>query len=372
MDKNAGVIEDGLQKIINNNCPIIDTHCHIFNKDFVPDGFLGIRVPFTDKYLSDIAHFLDKLNPFTDADPLSYLSYFVDFFNNRSMEAVLLKLFTYYPDDTIFCPLMMDMQYGVKGKLKKDVFTQLDEMNQLKNKYKNRILPFVAIDPRNPSAEELFDKAFSTGYNFTGVKIYPSLGYLPTHPVLMKIFAKCEQHSIPVITHCGRGDVRYNKGFTIKNIESEGSTPVTKTFFSISAVTQYFNAPSKWEPVLEKYKKLKLDFAHFGGDDEWIKFGRLQENSWVTKIIELMQKYPGVYADCSYNIYNRKVTEYLRECMKRNPLILDRVLYGSDYYMSVMKGHFRGMKTDFMTDIGSVYFDRMARTNPVRFLFGTV
>ena len=52
-----------------------------------------------------------------------------------------------------------------------------------------------------------------------------------------------------------------------------------------------------------------------------------------------------------------------------NEFILNKTLYGSDYYMIVTKGHFRSIKTDFIMRMGDWIMRKIAYENPRRFLF---
>lgn len=114
--------------------------------------------------------------------------------------------------------LMMDMERGITGGVEEDFIGQMKKVLELKNDYqfsygsdvdnftgKDHLLPFLAIDPNNPDAFSLFLSAFAKTINdtdmdeleqttpFVGIKIYPSLGYLPNHPTLMDIFEVCEE-----------------------------------------------------------------------------------------------------------------------------------------------------------------------------------
>jgi len=42
---------------------------------------------------------------------------------------------------------------------------------------------------------------------FKGIKIYPPLGYLPTHPNLAPVFDYCVQYDIPITLHCSPGGI---------------------------------------------------------------------------------------------------------------------------------------------------------------------
>lgn len=364
-------IPDAMKQVIKTKNPIFDVHCHIFNKDNVPDKYLGIKIPLTQAFLDSISHFLKNLIPNNDNDKFSNLGYFIDVFNNLTMEEIFIKFLDYYADsNVIFCALMMNMESygnsGIKGKLAKKIDIQLNEMKEMRDKYPDKILPFLAINPNNPDLDEIIKKAFSDEYNFFGIKIYPSLGYLPTHPNLMKVFAMCEEKNIPVITHCGNADVHTSYHY-FKTID--GNTEQKKKYFlSINDYAKYFNNPVKWELVLKSFPKLRLNFGHFGGFEEWEKFSTGNNNTWVSRIIDYMNKYENVYADLSFNIFDKKIFDLYKRMLSDNKLIRERTLYGSDYYMVVSKGHFRSMKTDFFSFMGDEIINQIAYNNPIKYL----
>ena len=49
---------------------------------------------------------------------------------------------------------------------------------------------------------------------FKDIKIYPPLGYLPTHPNFCEIFEYCSRHNIPITLHCPEGGMQ---NFRIEN-----------------------------------------------------------------------------------------------------------------------------------------------------------
>ncbi|MGC9344799.1 MAG: amidohydrolase family protein [Bacteroidales bacterium] len=357
-----------------------DVHAHIFNYQDVPNGFLGIRLPFNVRFLTKMEHLLHRLINKTDTDKLSNLAYFIEFFRTKTSKETTQKIESYYPGvKLVFCPLMMDMAHGINGKIQDPYNEQIEKMKTIRDEFPHQILPFFAADPNNPEMYDNFIKVFSDekDYQFNGVKIYPSLGYLPSHPELMKIFEICAEKKIPVTAHCASAIVHASKK-TIRNIKGwhyepgKGfvDTPIDKRFRRKPEYAEFFNHPRNWMPVLEKFPNLKLNLAHFGGDDQWENFMKGAGDSWVSRIIDLMQRFPNVYSDFSCTLHDRSLSLQLKKLITDNALIASRVLYGSDYYMIVKEGHFRSLKINFTTLMGDDIMNMIAVENPKKFLFG--
>jgi predicted TIM-barrel fold metal-dependent hydrolase len=369
-----------MREILLKEDVFFDVHCHVFNYRDVPDKFLGIRIPQNERLLSYLEKILHRIVNSTDTDKLSNLAYFINFLRTRTSVEITQKLFTYYSEkNLIVCPLMMDMAQGIGGRIVDDFQIQIEKMKALRDLFPERILPFLALDPNNPKMKDNFLKVFSEqgGYIFFGVKIYPSLGYLPSHPLLMDIYEICEEKNIPVTAHCSGAIVHTGKRF-IKEIpgvhqNSDGSwseETISMKFRRRTDYAGFFNQPANWNRVLEKFPRLKLNLAHFGGDAAWEKFSSGESENWVNRIIDMMYRYHSLYADFSYTFYNRRYSKALKKLLSENAEIAARVLYGSDYYMVVSEGHFRSLKTSFTTVMGDELMKKIANDNSRRFLFG--
>ncbi len=135
-----------MKVLIEDPDVMFDVHCHIFNFDFVPNGYLCIRVPFTQKFFKGLENLLHRIISSRDTDVLSNVAYFIRFGRTRSTIDIAEKLFSYYGQKTIFCPLMMDMKpkkhHGIKGKPKIDFLQQMDKMREVMNKVPDKVLPF--------------------------------------------------------------------------------------------------------------------------------------------------------------------------------------------------------------------------------------
>jgi predicted TIM-barrel fold metal-dependent hydrolase len=370
-------ITEAINALIDDPDVMFDMHCHLFNFKAVPDKFLGIRIPMTQQFFSFIENLLHKLLWYTDADPLSNIAYFINIGKSYTIAEIAAKLFDYYPAaKTIFCPLMMDMQPGMAGDQETPYREQIANLRRLREDYPDKLLPFVAIDPRNQDVDDIFLSAFNDENNFFGIKIYPSLGYLPSHPKLRQIFEVCQDKRIPVTTHCGGGTIHPSRCY-IRQIEGQRLDENNqleeicedKWFFTRNSYAQYFNHPKRWEPVLYAFPQLKLNLAHFGSDTEWEKLANGENNTWVSRIMDMMTRYENLYADFSFNISNHRIFDIFKEKVEDNILIEKRALYGSDYYMVVTEGHFRSIKIDFITAMGDSVMRNIAFENPKRFLF---
>jgi predicted TIM-barrel fold metal-dependent hydrolase len=256
---------------------------------------------------------------------------------------------------------------------------QLDAMREARNAHPDRLLPFVALDPNNPDMELLFEKAFSDEYAFFGVKIYPVLGYLPSHPRLMDVFEQCERLGIPVTTHCGGHSTRavgsvFDLPFRRYDATGQPVDDVqTQSFDNENDKGRFFNDPAHWKPVLEHFPNLRLNLAHFGGDEEWIRFAASKPDTRVHRIVDLMEHYPNVYADVSFLLHlvekpHLGFLHAFEELAREKELVSCRTLYGSDYYMVLIHEKLPLVEQNFLIRLDDALTEKLTQTNPRRFL----
>jgi predicted TIM-barrel fold metal-dependent hydrolase len=273
-------------------------------------------------------------------------------------------------------------------------YEQIVQLKDLKNtpKYKDRIFPFLAVDPRRPGILEYMRQNVGKGKMFIGVKLYTPNGYSPTDPLLFGsagssdcVYSFCEKNKIPITAHNSfggfatfvdkvevSGDIYTGRG--IKHLEKEfvnfRISLVNNPGKAIKERALALNHPSLWEKVLEKYPGLYLNLAHFGGGE---RLGMAIDNindpesgNWSKKIIELIQKYKNAYTDVScYSDFG--VLEKLKSSaiyIKISP----KIMYGSDYYLLLLfendfKKNIKTFREIFTTD-----FDILSRDNPGKFL----
>jgi len=281
-----------------------------------------------------------------------------------------------YPDNFSFIVLAMDMEYMGAGQPKLNYYKQLNELEALKKSYGDKIHPFIAIDPRRIQFSknkainfESYAKERLSNKKFSGVKLYPALGFYPFDKRLKNIYQYFVKHNIPIMTHCIEGTIYYRGSKTKEKKENINGAKVSLNnkkewtkhpILKVNSQTEALNLPQKtnqdftknfthplnYKCLLDKKKaseyfgeavdfsNLKICLAHFGGTEEWDKYfediyqtynnnlfkdkniGKATKYtnvqsiwdsaSWLCIIYDLMVEYPNVYADMSFMLYNEK------------------------------------------------------------------
>ena len=367
-------INNRVKEIIDSGDYQMESHCHIFNKDYVPLHYMQLRLNVLPARLFNWLRSKSKIIEYLyEKDRITGVDDFVRNFFSKDMKEVLERLMSYYKDkSTVFIPLTMDMTYGWdKLSSTKNFANQVVDMqNLIKANYP--ILPFLAIDPRNPKLYEQFIDAFTGENPFFGVKVYPALGYLPSDPKLMDIYKVCAEKKIPVTTHCGGTIIRSMQnrielnGFKVvnKQLQPYSKTIENKSGFISEHDTNFLNDPNKWEPVIFKYPNLKLNIGHYGGMKTWKKNG-----SRIGTIKKIMQNGTNVYADFSCNLDNKKALKKFVKKMQNNSINPDRSLFGTDFYMVTTIGDFHKILERWDEYIPESIDIIMKKDNPYRFFF---
>jgi predicted TIM-barrel fold metal-dependent hydrolase len=288
----------------------------------------------------------------------------VKFLGFRKMEEVYADYIKNYAlnkivggNNVIITALMMDLETGWNVSLKKTFYEQVQELKKLSNS--KPILPFLACDPRradlNSEKENLyslFNLAFSKNENsFFGIKIYPALGYDPSDYRLWPIYEVCEKFNIPVLSHCGGETISTDELDSL--VIYEGDKKVTLTGKNRKEIAYTLNDPSRWSLVLNKFPKLKLNFAHFGGYETWGKPSLVTHEGQKRKetIFEFMTNHDNVYADFSYNLVEIALSKNLREVITSKENIRKRTLFGTDYWVVNKEGDLLKEQREFLANM---------------------
>lgn len=440
---------------------LIDTHCHFFTKRVMTESITRLEGAITrlDKISQSIAS-NDK-----DKNQITTLGLNTIDFVNTAVQNSPMDLYNImeenYGCDFIAVPLMMDLSYTFlapedktlenkkslartlknisqkrrstisntkiikftesiensldifdRSVIGTDVFErsyeeQIKDLTGVKEQLGDKVYPFFSVDPRR---NEEFDGGILSeimryvGKNkpFHGLKLYTSLGYSPTHPVLYdnseheSVYGYLEKHQIPVTVHSSlegfshmleanhiNGDIYYPaSGLPVPadHVYANGIVKYDKNLKSLyfSELTSerllMLNHPALWKKVLTKYPNLKINLAHFGGIIQMSKFvNGNQTGFWTKYIIDLMEEFPNVYTDlsCYYNYTGDD--NYLEKIYKEVYLILSdslkgRVMYGSDYYMITLFNTNLGEYIERFRKAFGKDFTKISEDNPRSFL----
>jgi len=212
-------------------------------------------------------------------------------------------------------------------------YDQLNELRELKNSpefkdienNKDILFPFIHADPRRLTQDKDFYEYLKEGLlsgDFSGIKLYPPLGYFPFDIRLKPVYDLALEHNLPIMIHCSMGPVWYrgslrtlrNDGYfngkefrhpiTDAKLEGRNSRSFTPHFTHPLNYFYLMNCPQElgafWqrcikeqyfdleglpmgeftEEHLKKYKNLKICLGHYGGSLEWRRY---MDNAWLPK-----------------------------------------------------------------------------------------
>jgi predicted TIM-barrel fold metal-dependent hydrolase len=220
------------------------------------------------------------------------------------------------------------------------------DIEELSAANKGLVFPFLAIDPRRIGIMDLIDRKVAKGAGvFKGIKLYPPLGYLPTHPNLQPVYEYCVKYDIPVTLHCSDGGI---ENFMKSNyvVDWQEKSHWEEFEDGKGSRSRYYTVPEKWLPVLERWPELRIDFAHFGGGANFYK----GETAWLTAILGILEKYPRAYTDISY-FAKPGLAKKVSDLVAQNPILAERLMFGTDYVMLMLDDKLGGLRP---------YFDRFA------------
>ncbi len=178
----------------------------------------------------------------------------------------------------------------------------LNNLVNLVERRKGELYPFIAVDPRRPGIiEEIVGGNYIDNKGpFYGVKLYPRLGYHPQSAPMDALYRYCNDRKIPVTFHCGKS----------------GFPPGNEWKYAD------FGNPLNFEPIIQQYPALKINFAHLGSSDP--------THDWANAIIGLMNNYENVYSDLSCYT-GRDDLQAAKKLWDDNPILRSRLMFGSDF-----------------------------------------
>lgn len=363
-------------------------HTHIFSGQYVPDNVVGIPLMNTlavyprSKWLVKI---FGRLRHGAVNTQIERIARFAEIGLNTSQESIFNTLEDYYKGwgNMRFVVLMMDMEQMGAGLPLSNYATQLNEMIRLRAKgnYANTLLPFIFVDPRRPEFTNgivLRDwvKKYFDDYGFVGIKMYPALGYYPFDEKLDELYEWAEKMQVPVLYHCIQGVIHY-RGLLNGFPEPRFSSKYHKLDETDPQKYQRnFTDPDNYHHVLKMFPKLKINLAHYGGDE--VMLARKEDGKRWYKTVRALAADPekNVYTDVAFSLYNTGIFKLMHEDVQ-TPVLGDRILFGTDYFVvekdkdeAMLRDEMRNSFAEFDRKAGIAIssFDRISMVNPTHFL----
>ena len=424
-----------------------NAHAHCFTYDHVPSHFLTrrfavswilrrkwlrkiLRASLTGKFGFGGTIVKAIVNLFFGLDRIKLIRFFnfVLYGDKPEQIDVIKSIQEYYPKNTGYVFLTMDMEYMGGGTPPTRFKKQLSELEGIKRnpQWESKVYPFVFCDPRRmlpthkrelPIEKNFIADQFRMKMEdylekgiYNGIKIYPALGYFPFDKRMKDAYNFAVKNDIALMTHCTIGAVH----FKYKLDEEERFHPFLKTTLPAerpARFQKYFTHPLNFECLMNQtllktywgedapdYSNLKMCLGHWGTEEEWKKFigdawsdtryrkresdypslelanwhikkeGELKNFSWFSIICDLMRKYPNVYADISYTLNDASLLPLLKMILEADDKIRERVLYGTDFYMVSKAISEREFAINLRAGLGKELFQQIAITNTERYL----
>jgi predicted TIM-barrel fold metal-dependent hydrolase len=194
--------------------------------------------------------------------------------------------------------VVFGVDFGKGAVLGLRLATDADEWNKYVldavNKYPDRLVGFIAVDPRRKNALEIIDRGLKE-WGMKGIKIYPPTGFYPTDEICTPLYKKALDYGVPVLSHTG---------------------PVAGFFYTNCTRPIYL------DEVAGKFPELKIIIAHAG----W--------GVWLNEVISILVTRPRVYTDFSGwgQVFHHFDQSYLVASLRRLVNVAPaRVLFGSDW-----------------------------------------
>lgn len=368
---------------------IVNCHTHLFTLDQVPVNFItGQRLLGASQGSRyKLAQMLRRVIPWSDTDVLDRLATFLVNGNFKSQQEVFDRLCLFYPSDTRFAVHSVDFEYMGAGHSPEEFIRQLDGLAEIKQRSPEKIYPFIGIDPRRPQVFDLF-RRYLEEKDFCGIKLYTSMGFFPFDERLYPIYEYAEKYQVPIMTHCSASGPVYGRNIPSKAERIHPKTGDKMEYKGKKTFADHYSDPENYHYVLEDFPLLKICFAHFGGDTQCLKYYKSNDpneisNNWFVKVHDLIKIYRNTYADISYSSANSDLLVLFNALLQKPSgsvegdldtkidgkyVTRNKILFGSDFYMSNIERNERWFSMNIRMGLGEKHYKLISHTNAVRYL----
>ncbi|WP_341903847.1 amidohydrolase family protein [Fluviicola taffensis] len=425
--------------------PFSNIHAHVFNSECVPDNFLrilpfkvvrrmpkAIKVILDSKWARKLIVGFSKIASKKDSNKRNSFDKYIAFLNVATQRKQLdvfeleFEVGKQYDSQVRIVGLTMNMDFMDNRFSSRQISfeTQLEAVKDIKRYYPKNFFPFLGIDPRHKSGMDLVNWSksyFEMGLQkdgmvfpyFSGIKLYPALGFFAFDPRLDELYAYSEANQLPIVTHVTRVGSQYIGSKITELIplkpsmilpENPSQEVLTARDNIYTRIQIYydqkwvidnkqgdndkacdlFTHPENYIPLLEKFPRLKICLAHMGGSNELIdksdkdpdlkQIRRFDSQLWCDRILEMMVHYPNLYTDISYTLSDlddkdirAAIVRFLNTSDNQGQPLAKRVLFGTDFFMTEQEKCESDLYKLAKEELAD-FHDLLTRENPQEFL----
>ena len=169
---------------------VIDVHYHVVTEEWLPENWwktiCGVYV-----------HALKEMG--MEMSPEDVKKNILDTFWDPDGDKLVAEMDASGIDKTVILPQDLSHTFGAP---KVSIEMQNKAYADIQKKHPDRIIAFAGVDPRNPDALGLIEKAVKE-WGLKGVKMHPGMGWYPDSPEAYPFMEKVNQLGVPVLTHAG-------------------------------------------------------------------------------------------------------------------------------------------------------------------------
>ncbi|MHA1594275.1 MAG: amidohydrolase family protein [Candidatus Baldrarchaeia archaeon] len=170
---------------------IVDAHTHILDKDWLPDLWW-------DALAEIYVHELQRLGTKVTKDDVKRMI-FPQFYDPNGD-----KLLKEMDRAGIDVSIVFAVDFGLAlGEPRVSIEEQNRRIAKLQDKHPDRIVALFTIDPRRPSAVDLFETAVKE-WGMRGLKLHPGAGFYPNSKEVYRMLEKARELRVPVLFHTGQ------------------------------------------------------------------------------------------------------------------------------------------------------------------------
>jgi predicted TIM-barrel fold metal-dependent hydrolase len=270
--------------------------------------------------------------------------------DRRDTVSQLISLYAPNGRSCLFTPALIDFSYWLEDEPRSDLESQIRVMEMIqRSQAPAAVRCFVPFDPwrqlvgasaaEQKQALELVKWAIED-MGFLGVKLYPPMGFKPTDNA--RVRQSYPKRAKRIAGFPARLDGAL--GQLYEYAQASGVPIMAHTAHSNGAAAGYSDraSPQGWRPVLQRYPKLSVNFAHFGGFEQsranpasvdWeILFSRLIKELGNNRLFADMSYLAELLPDRDPKIADH-VRRSLRQYVQANDSKVRSLMYGSDWIM---------------------------------------